>query len=233
MITPVNAKTESEIAEWFSMHEEWRKYADLCLLPPTANEAVEEFPEMEGSELLRDEYAMTSYGVTRLSLYLKMRRENQSHRFSEMVSTQRPPRLMTDSVFFSGMKPWRDEMTPSHADFIYKQARSRGFEPPGDAVYQSALARFPGDPEAFLTRTMGRGYIKDVCARRGWGCEGAVNATTREPEKDHLADENCVPLAEDLVQKNISRMVKNNPTLGKLNKSELRHKVLAKHGPSK
>jgi len=226
------AQTASEVEKWFERHEEWRKYADLVLMPPEAVEVVEEFPEVDGSELLRDEYAMSTFGVTRLALYTKLRREGQSHRFSEMVATQRPPRCMTDDVFFAGLPRLADQMTPGQLKYYVAQARKHGHEPSADSVYHSGLARFPGDPQAFVTRSMGRGYIKKLCEERGWACHGAVESKGRQTESDPLADENCTPLADDIVNYRVREMVSKNPELKKRSRKELRREVLRKHGPS-
>ena len=217
---------------WLKEHEDWQPFADLVVIPPDAEEAEQEFPELAGTELLRDEYAMTSFGVTRLALYTRLRRQGQSHKFAELVAIQRPPRCMTDDVFFAGMPKLADQMTPSQLQFYVARARSMGYNPGTNDVYHSGLARFPGDPEAFVSKAMGRGYIKKLCEQRGWACEGAVNVAARQPEKDALAPENCVPLAEDLVRHKACEMVKANPDLRTKSKSELRKMVIAKHGPS-
>lgn len=224
--------TGTYIDHFFEQHPEWREYSDLVVLPPTAHEAILEWPEVEFSELIRHPDEDSQFGVTRLALYIRSRRQGQSHRFAEMVATQRPPRCMTDDVFFAGMRPWKATMTPHQRRAVMRQAQRHGFVPPADAVYHSSLARYPGDPEAFVTKAMGRGYIQNLCERRGWACEGAVNIKGRAPEKDMLAPENCVPLADDIVRAKAREMIRENPDVARLKPAEIKAKVIEKYGPS-
>lgn len=218
--------------QFFDRHPEWKEFSDLVVMPPTATEAIEEWPDVEDSELLRHPDEDSRFGVTKLALYIRSRRLGQSHRFAEMVATQRPPQCMTDDVFFAGMRPWAAEMTPQQRAAVVRQSKARGFVPPPEAVYHSSLARFPNDPEAFVTKAMGRGYIKKLCERRGWACEGAVNVKSRPPEKDLLAQENCIPMAEDLIRSKAKDMIREDPGLRSLPPKRLREKVIAQYGPS-
>ena len=217
---------------WFEFHPEWRDYADLSVVPPSVAEAIEDWPELEHSEIGRHPDVYSRFGVTRLAIYVMARRKGQTHRFAEMVATQRPPRCMTDDVFFAGLKPWGDAMAAPQKKKLLALARARGFEPPPEAIYQSGLARFPGDPEAFVTRGQGRGYIKQLCEQRGWACEGAVNVPAREPEKDMLDQRNCIPLAENLVRSKAREMIRENPGLKSLPAKKLREKVIERYGPT-
>ena len=220
------------IEQWLEDRPEWRPFVDLVVVPPSDDEVREEFPDSAGSSLLKQPGAYTSYGVTRLALYVKMRREGQQHRFAEMIASQQPPGCgITDDVFFQGIPRLADQMTDAQLKTLVANAKRHGFTPPADCSYQSALARFPGDPQAFVTRSMGRSYIKKVCEERGWSCEGGVNVPYREPETDPY--DNAVPLAADIVAENAQRMITKNPELKKLGARELRRKVLEKHGPSK
>jgi hypothetical protein len=108
-----------------------------------------------------------------------------------------------------------------------------GFVPPKNAIYFPNLARKKGDPEAYVTRAMGRSYIKKLLEKRGWESEGAVRVKGRQPENDPLDPKNCVPLADDIVKQYADKMIKQDPSLKRLKKSELREKVIAKHGPQR
>ena len=220
------------IEKFLLSHPEWLPYADLVVVPPDAAETVEEFPEASGSDLLHDPGAMSTYGVTKLALYVRLRREGQAHRFAEMVAAQHAPSCNTDDTFFAGLPRLAEQMPERQLNTLLANAKKHGYTPPADAVYQSGLARFPGDPEAFVTRSMGRGYIKRLCEKRGWACDGAVKVKAREPDSDPLADDKCVPLADDLVRSNAAKMIKKNPDLGRLTKAEMRKRVIQKYGPS-
>jgi hypothetical protein len=216
---------------WFDEHPEWRSNADLIVAPPDAEELVSDYPDAEGTEIERHVSVQTSFGATRGAIYTLSRRNGANHRFAEMVAMQRPPRCMTDDVFFAGMPRLADQMSPTCLHQVVSAAKRRGFTPPADAVYHSGLARFQGDPEAFVTRSMGRTYIRRLCEKRGWAVEGAVNVEAREPERDPF--EAAVPLAPDLVNRSIANMVRHNPALKQKSRKELRDMAVAKYGPTK
>lgn len=90
--------------------------------------------------------------------------------------------------------------------------------------YISQLARFVGDPEAWVD---GRGDVQRVLEKRGWGSEGSVKAKLREKEPPKP-----VALAEDLIQEKMREMVIKDPGLKEKPREELREKVLDKHTPS-
>jgi len=218
--------------KFFADHPEGRDYSDLVVMPPTADEAIEEWHDLEGSSLIKHPDEDSTFGVTRLALYIRARRMGQSHRFAEMIASQSPPRCMTDDVFFAGMQPWTADCTPQRKAKILAAAKAQGFTPSPDAIYHPGLARFPGDKEAFFTRSQGRGYIKQLCERRGWAAEGAVTVAARQPEDDMLAPKHCVPLSENIVREKAMDMIQENPGLKSLNRKQLREKVLERYGPT-
>jgi hypothetical protein len=161
-------------------------------------------------------------------LYIKMRREGNTHRFSDMVACQTGPGLMTDSVFFAGQPRIGDQFVDdAQRKRVFKVAKQHGYTPGVNDVYEPGLARFQGDPEAFVPPTGGRGYIRKLCEKRGWACEGAVKTAHRPPEKDPY--EHSVPLAEDLIRDHMQHEIKKDPSL-RTKKKELREKIIAKHG---
>jgi hypothetical protein len=144
---------------------------------------------------------------------------------------QRPPRPNTDDVQMMGIPRVRDQAHAPYMRDVLARAKRQGFTPPADAIYHSGLARFTGDREAFVTPEMGRGYIRQLCERRGWGAEGDMEIAPREPERDPL--DSAPPLAEDLVQRATATMVRQDPGLQKLSRAELRQRAIDKYGPSK
>jgi len=150
-----------------------------------------------------------------------------------MLSLQAPPGINTSDTFWAGRKSWVSVYGEEYANRTKKALAAKGVNlKPGDE-YMPELARHPNDPEAVIPFGNARGYIKNLCEKRGWGVDGAVTVKHREPEKDPLADENCAPMPMDLVRKKASAMVKKNPDLRYKTKAELRQMVLQKHGPSK
>lgn len=213
------------LQEFLSQHPEWIGHEDLLVSPPTAHEMKAEYPEAVGCE--SDTDSGTIYGVTRRSLYFKLRRTGNSHRFADMVSCQRGPGLMTDSVFFAGMPKLQDQFVDDRQrEKVIKIAKRHGYTPNPNDVYEPGLARFQGDPEAFVPPTGGRGYIRKLCESRGWACEGAVKVAHSAPKEDPF---DAKPLAEDLIQGHMRYAIAKNPGLKK-SKKELREKIIAKHG---
>jgi hypothetical protein len=145
-----------------------------------------------------------------------------------MIACQRGPGLVTDNAFFAGQPPLRDQFRDKRQlKKVLASARRHGYKPSPSDVYEPGLARFQGDPEAFVPRTGGRGYIKNLCHKRGWGCNGAVNVEPAEPRVDpHTTG---TRLGEDLIQGHMREEIQRNPAL-KGKKKELREKIIEKHG---
>jgi hypothetical protein len=218
-----------DLDKFFFDHEDWRPYADLVAMPPTRDELAEEFPDAHTDVLAACEYGDGQ--ITIGALYVRIRREGNGDRFAAMLALQQAPRIMTDSVFFEGQKRLGDTFDEQYLKKITQAAIRNGYRPNPTDMYQPGLARFRGDPEAFVPASGGRGYIKRLCEKRGWACEGAVSAEHRQPDRDPM--ESCVPMAESLIRENAQRMVQANPDLKRLNKRELRERVLQQHGPRK
>lgn len=112
------------------------------------------------------------------------------------------PGVMTDSVFMAGHGSGRQfQDRPELGDEYKRRCLKAGGSTLGRR-YLSQLARFPGDPEAWVS---GRGDVQRVCEKRGWASEGAVSVkgecrVEREPEP--------IPIAEDIVQKHLAAEVR-------------------------
>ena len=218
-----------EVSEFLDRHPEWLSHADLLTDPPALCDIAGFYPESAGSEIFT--IGMTSYGVPAYLLYVRLRREGNGHRFAEMIACQQGPGLKTDVAFFQGQPALAEQFGSAKQLKRYIDvARKNGYNPGSRDVYQPGLARFPGDPEAFVPPTGGRGYVKRLCEKRGWACEGSVNVPYREPLEDPQKQDK--PLAEDLIRHRMKVEMKKNPMLAK-NQKQLREKIVEKHGPSK
>jgi hypothetical protein len=223
--------TNPELEKFMEDHPEWSSCPDLVLYPPDRSELAEDYPELDG-ELLGKCLEVIRPGVTRGAVYSKMRLAGESHRLSEMVALQRCVGLDTDDVFFSGQKPLYDQFeSQKHLDRYLAASKKRGFTPSVNSTYFPNLARFQGDPEAYVTRAQGRSYIRSLCEKRGWACEGGVTSSGRGPEVDPF--ETAPPLADSIVRDLGAKMVRKDPSLSRLDRRELREKVLHEHGPTK
>jgi hypothetical protein len=209
----------------FPSHE---AFVEWLIVPPTSEEACEQYPELFGSSLCQDDRQCIQPGVSRLAFYMILRMTGESHRMAESLASQRCAIGMTDDIFFAGMGMLGDDMRPQQLDSLIKTAKSQGFTPTANHVYMPGLARFRGDREAFVSRSDGRTYIKKLLESRGWEADGGVNVKGREPDRDPF--DAAPALADDIIADSARDMIKKNPDLGKLSRAELRHKVVEKHG---
>lgn len=223
-----------DMDQFFEKHPELRIVADYVIEPPSPEELTAEFGYVPRDVIERCDELMT-YGaaVTRGCVFAARKRSGQSTDFAAMIAMQKSSGISTTDTFWSGRKPFWSVYGQEYADRVRKSLAARGISLGANGEYMPELARFEGDPEAVVPFSGSRDYIRGLCERRGWGCNGAVNVKAREPGGDPLSDDNCVPMAEDLVIKNASRMIRENPDLGRKTKAEVRQMVLDKYGPSR
>lgn len=230
----IEQKLPEAVERWLAEDGENYQHLDLLVAPPDSSEVVAEHPEIEGSPLLANEFQfMAGFPGTRLAFYMMLRRNGESHRMAEMLAARRPPRGNTDDTFFSGMGTLLDSCDGDENKLhrLVLAARRQGYEPQAGDVYLPNLATELGDRNAFISRTDGRAKIRKVCEQRGWACEGAVNVEARQPERDPY--DSSVPLGEDIVSKTAAMMTKQDPSLKKLPRGELRDRIISKHGQKK
>lgn len=224
-------QAEAEADALVQRFPDWEGFIELLVVPPTFDEVAEEFPEAARSSMKDYEDRLTSYGLPCLALYVKMRRTGKDHRFSEMVATQAGPVLSTDDTFFAGMGTLDNQFqSQKHLNRFLKAAKAHGYTPSPNDVYMPGLARFKGDPEAWVSRAQGRAYIRKLLEGRGYRCNSNLsNIESCEPSDDPLAPKNCKPLGEDIIRRRISEYQKADPSLRKKDRRELREMVIEKH----
>ena len=228
----------NDLARWFEDNEEWRKFPDLIVVPPTVDETEEKYPEVDASEFFTDDgqpYLMRgSDRITAIAHYYKMRQSKQKHAFAVMCAQERGPKLMTDAVFAEGNTRLGDNYHGSYGDALKATAKKHGFT--SSYQYHPGLARWHpedpkhngADPEAYMPPSGGRGYVKRLMESRGWACDGAVDVEGRA-EKDPFDD--AVSLAPELIVRNAQKFVQENPDEArKMNRRELRDHMVANHG---
>lgn len=138
--------------------------------------------------------------------YEAMRREGQSHNVAEMCALQVAPTGNTDATFLAGHCNGNQfEKHPAIGDFYEREAAAAGVNVKGK-VYKSGLARFPGDPEAWINS---KDDIKNICEKRGWGCQGSVNVAV-DNSRTPIAD---VDVAADIVRDKVLDNVARDPAL--------------------
>lgn len=237
-----------DLDRFFKDNGDWLPYADLVALPPSREEIQKEFRRKGGvsREVLERCMEPVCEGggiVTRGAIYVRIRREERKvrdlDRWATMLCLQAPPGLQTTDTFWAGRKTWVEHFGEEYANNIKANFAKQGISLGPNVEYMPELVR-PGygphkpDPEAIVPFGGGRSYIKRLCESRGWAAEGAVNVKARQPESDPLADENCIPMGEDLIRTKGRLMMQDTPDIFKGKKrDEVRGMILDKHGPSK
>lgn len=127
--------------------------------------------------------------------------------FCVMVESGQGPTLNTDDTFFHG---WQnaggrqfENDTPLAKGEYMQMAKAAGVTTQG-RVYQHGLARFAGDPEAWVGS---RGEMKEILERRGWGCE-RLGVKPRDATQDV---QRVGQLADDIVEHHVDRRLASIP----------------------
>jgi hypothetical protein len=151
-------------------------------------------------------------------------RAEAERRLAEMSRAGTPPQCTTDREFLKGhVCGSQFEKTPGLGDLYKVKARRAGVDTTGK-VYSGGLARFPGDPEAWVSD---RGDVQRRLEERGWGSDGLVKVKAREPEREPERP----AVAPDLVDQKVLADVTANPELARTALPELREKALEEIRP--
>lgn len=158
--------------------------------------------------------------------YLAMRRSGQSHAIAELLACRQAPGAVTDREFLAGhCNGSQFAADPAAGNQAKKIAESQGMNTTGK-VYLSGLARYYGDPKAWVS---GRGDVQKVCEERGWQCDGMVKVkprqTDQEPEK--------VAIGEDIVNEAAAKALRDEPDLRKKPVREIKEMVRERHLPKR
>ena len=186
------------------------------------NEGLAKFPEV-----LREKDIIALQG--RLFSYCVMRLRGESHNMAVMLASQSAPKAETDRELFVGIGSLDKQFDGREVELghVVKQAKSKGYNPQPHDMYISSLARYPGDPKAFVSPSGGRGQIKEVCENRGWQCDGSVKVKGRQAEADPLSG---ARLADDLADQQIASRAINDPAILRASKKEARQQMAIEHG---
>lgn len=122
-------------------------------------------------------------------------------RMQDALTSQAFPGLNTDTTFLAnrGTLEQQFEGDKDALEKTVKKAQQHGYKPKHTDVYLSGLARFPGDPQAFVGGNDAKGHIAKLCKDRGIGCRGSVNVP--EPEKRISPEEAVKRDAKKVVKK--------------------------------
>lgn len=136
--------------------------------------------------------------------------------------------LVTDREYMQG----RGDLETQLGDDVrrvVRAARRHGYKPSRHDTYEPGLARFPGDPEAFVPHDSPRGYVQRLCAKRGISADGRgikIKGTPRLTEKPP------VKIAPAVVADRMRVAVMDNPDLAHSPKKlkELRNEIIQRQG---
>jgi hypothetical protein len=124
-----------------------------------------------------------SYTEEEYQAWREANKEKLASRFREMLESGKAPSARTDREFLMGHCCGNQfEGQEYLGDHYARIAKANNVDITG-RVYMGSLARFPGDPEAWVS---GKGDAEAILDKRGWGAEGMINRPVKnvaEPEK--------------------------------------------------
>lgn len=162
-------------------------------------------------------------------LYL-LKEKGNAPRMAEMLALQSPPRCMTDDVMMQGIGTLDQQFggNDRHLNDVTKCAIHHGYKPKTSDYYMASLARFPGDPEAFVNHGQGRGHIKQLLEKRGWAGDGLVKVDARGPEDDPF-EQRKHKLNPKIVERIRKQKIRENPDLAHKDQTEFRAGIVDEH----
>ena len=151
--------------------------------------------------------------------------EGTSPALAEMFALAQAPYGKSDATYMSGhCNGSQFEKSAQQGNHYKKVTEQHGGTVKGKR-YLSQLARFPGDPQAWVS---GRDDIKRVCEKNGWGCEGSVTTPLVEREPTPKPD-----VAEDIVNRVTLEVAQTLPDPHRIDLPYLKEQVREKIRPPK
>lgn len=167
--------------------------------------------------------------------YIALIEKGNSPLFAEMLALRRAPGARTDREFFADRGKLGDQFVSEKVcDFYVNEARKNGYNPNPNDVYESSVARFPGDPRAFISPSGGRGQAADALEAQGFEVsnrlgDGLVSVRSRPGEAAPIETPHLAP---DLIDEMIENRIAANPDLARADRRELVEAVTYEHGYS-
>lgn len=151
--------------------------------------------------------------------------QGTSHMLAEMFALSQPPNGVSDQTYMRGHCSGSQFEKSPHMGNYYKHITEQHGGNTVGKRYVSGLARFPGDPEAWIT---GRDDVKRLVEKRGWGCEGTVNVKAREALNP---SEPKTEVAEDLLNKYTQHVAEGLPDPERIDMADLKAQVKERISP--
>ena len=148
-------------------------------------------------------------------------------RLDEVLDSRKFPPIRTDSTFLANHGTLDKQFggDDRQLEKVVVEAKKRGYNPSPNDTYIPTLARYTGDPLAFVPAGNPRGHIEKVCKETDRACEGDVTV-----ERERKAPQETVRLGEDLIQEEAAMRIAENPGEALKPKEQLRNEILDKHG---
>lgn len=158
--------------------------------------------------------------MTNAEVYREAVANGCSERLAEMLALGRPPQIRTEATFQAkdgglGGAQFSDAVREHYLG----AARAAGVSTEGK-VYDSRLAAFPGDPEAWIAN---QDDARRLLERRGWSCDGDI--TVRGPDVEPKAGP---AVAEDIVAGEVAERLEADPGA---RPEDVRERVIAERKP--
>lgn len=151
--------------------------------------------------------------------FVDMVESGTSPKLALMFVSQTPPDCRSNTKFMAHFGANGKQFENSRRGDAYeKVAKKLGFNTKGK-VYISGLARFPGDPQAWISD---RDDIKRICEKNNYNCEGEFNITAR----NDVPPKPPVDLAPQLVEQGVRDLLQEDPGLKSKPVEELRERVI-------
>lgn len=148
-------------------------------------------------------------------------------KLEEIFESGQCPHIVTDSVFMKGhCNGSQFAHNQKMGDLYARRARKAGVNIKGKR-YMHSLARFPGDPEAWID---GRGDVKRLCEQRGDKCEGMVNVKAREPEEAPAPPKGGV--ADHILEERVNQEIATEVEPRKESRQERKERIRDKIAPA-
>jgi hypothetical protein len=148
-------------------------------------------------------------------------------RMNEVLKSRKMPAIRTDAQFLANHGTLEKQFDGDQRQLkaVTDKAKELGYTPSPNDTYISTLARFPGDPLAFVPAGSPKNHIKKVCEATDRACEGDV-----EVQRERKKPKETIRLGEDLVQEEAEQLIMKNPEEALKPKEQLRNEILDKHG---
>lgn len=163
--------------------------------------------------------------------YEECRKAGSSHRLSEMLALRQGPSLQTDTRWLTGhcngSQFADDPRTQQMGEYYRSVARARGVSTEG-AIYKSQLARFPGDPEAWVRS---KADCVKVAAKRGMTLEGGIKYKPPASVND-VPDEQPYRVADDIVDKQYEVLCDHEPDAAAMPADDVKQGIREKLSPA-